>query len=114
MRKENNMKKYGIYYTHSGSTNKAFLTRECSTLKEAVIEAFRLSRWRYRRCSSFFTDMFIVGDNTGIALNTSIGHVYITYYVEREKLFDKISSRITAIAEHKVDKSVCIVKEGIL
>ena len=108
------MKKYGIYYTHSGNTNKAFLIREYSTLKEAVIEAFRLSRWRYRRYSSIFTDMFIVGDNTGIALNTSIGHVYITYYVEREKLFDRISSRITAIAEYKVGKSVCIVKEGIL
>lgn len=108
------MKKYGIYYTFSGSTNKSFLTRECSTLKEAVIEAFSISRWRYRRCSSFFTDMVIVGDNTGIALNTSIGHVYITYYVECEKLFDEISSRITAIAEHKGGKSVCIVKEGIL
>ena len=107
------MKKYGIYFTHSGNTNKAFLIREYSTLKEAVIEAFRLSRWRYRRCISIFTDMFIIGDNTGIALNTSIGHVYITYYVEREKLFDKISSRIIAIAEHKVVR-VCIVKEGIL
>lgn len=108
------MKKYCIYYTHSGSTNKAFLTRECSTLKEAVIEAFSLSRRRYRRSSSFFTDMFIVGDNTGITLNISIGHVYIIYYVEREKLFDKITSRIIAIAEHKVGKSVCILKEGIL
>lgn len=41
------MKKYGVYSAYSGTKRGALLIREYSELKDAVKEAYRLSRCRY-------------------------------------------------------------------
>lgn len=84
------MKKYGVYVSHSGSKNGAWLIREYSEFKDAVREAFRLSRCRYHHKVIRLAETFIVGDNTGVTLNLQIGREYIRYSVEQYILFDDI------------------------
>lgn len=104
------MKKYGVYASHSGSKNGAWLIRECSELKDAVREAFRLSRCRYHHGVTQATDTFIVGDNTGIVFDTNIGRIYITYCVDYFTVFDNVVGRISMIG----DQNRWVVKVGII
>lgn len=76
-----NMKKYGIYVAIERDVHNAFLIREYCALKDAVKEAYRLSRSRYQDKKVNFTTTFIVGNNTGISLNMFSFHEYIRYSV---------------------------------
>lgn len=81
-------KKYGVYTACSGSKNGAWLIREYSELKDAVKEAYRLSRCRYHYRAQL-ADTFIVASNTGITLNLAVGREYVRYFVERYGIFDR-------------------------
>ena len=102
------MKKYGIYAA-CGSQNCAWLMRERSTLKDAVKEAYQISRNRYNESTSRFADTFIVGDNTGIVFDTNIGRIYITYCVDYFTVSDNVVGRISMI-----DQNRWVVKVGII
>lgn len=107
------MKKYGVYTVCSGSKNGAWLIREYDRLKDAVKEAYRLSRCRYHYTAQL-ADIFIVASNTGITLNLTAGQEYVRYFVERYRVFDRtiaileISGGVTGV------KCTCTVKEGII
>lgn len=107
------MKKYGVYAVCSGSKNGAWLIREYNTLKDAVKEAYRLSRCRYHYTAQL-TDIFIAASNTGITLNLTAGQEYVRYFVERYRVFDRmiaileISGGVTGV------KCTFTVKEGII
>lgn len=58
------MKKYGVYVA-SKNPDAAVLIRECDTLKAAVKEAYRLSRYFYSLRANKIVN-FIVGNNTGV------------------------------------------------
>lgn len=106
-------KKYGVYAECSGSKNGARSIRKYNTLKEAVKEAYRLSRRRYYYTTQL-TDTFIVARNTGITLNLTAGQEYVRYSVMRYGIFDRtivileISGGVTGV------KRKFTLKEGII
>lgn len=108
------MKKYGVYASHSGSKNGAWLIREYSELKDAVREALRLSRCRYNHRVTQATDTFIVGDNTGITLNLQIGREYVRYLVEQYILFDDMIGFISISGGCNGIKHEFITKVGVI
>lgn len=107
------MKKYGVYTACSGSKNDAWLIREYNTLKEAVKEAYRLSRCRYHYTAQL-TDIFIVASNTGITLNLIAGQEYVRYFVERYRVFDRTIAILEISGGQTGVKRTFIVKEGII
>ena len=88
--------------------------RECSTLKDAVKEAYQISRNRYNESTSRFADTFIVGDNTGIVFDANIGRIYITYCVDYFTVFDNVVGWIIMIDGQNKSKSSWVVKAGII
>ena len=108
------MKKYGVYSACSGGKNGAWLIREYSTLKGAVIEAFRLSRYRYHHRSVQLTDTFIVADNTGITLNQKIAHEYLRYSIEQCIIFDDVIGFLEISGGQTGVKHTFLVKAGIV
>lgn len=114
LNKEDNMKKYGIYVACDDIKSCAWLAREYSVLRDAVTEAFRLSRCRRNQPDSRFADIFIVGDNTGIVLDTNAGRTYITYYVDHFIVFDVVIGQIVASIENDGQCNMWIVKEGVI
>lgn len=106
------MKKYGVYVACIGSKNGARLIREYNTLKDAVKEAYRLSRCRYHYTAQL-TDTFIVASNTGITLNNS-GQEYIRYFVERYRVFDRTIAILEIVGGVTGVKRTFTVKDGII
>ena len=107
------MKKYGVYVLHSGSKDEAWLTREYSELKDAVKEAYRLSRCRYHYRAQL-ADTFIVTSNTGVNLNLTAGKEYVRYFVGRFIIFDDTVGFIEISGGQTGVKRTFIVKEGII
>lgn len=106
-------KKYGVYTACSGSKNGEWLIREYNTLKDAVKEAYRLSRCRYHYRAQL-ADAFIVASNTGVALNLTSGREYVRYFVERYIVFDSTIGFLEIYGGVTGVKRSFIVKEGIL
>lgn len=88
--------------------------RECSTLKDAVKEAYQISRNRYNESTSQFADTFIIGDNTGIVFDANVGRRYITYCVDYFTVFDNVVGRIIMIGDQNRSKNSWVVKVGII
>ena len=107
------MKKYGVYTACSGSKNGAWLIREYSELKDAVKEAYRLSRCRYHYTAQL-TDIFIVASNTGITLNLTAGQEYVRYLVERYRVFDRTIAIIEVFGGATGRERGFMVKEGMI
>lgn len=108
------MKKYGVYTACSGSKNGgALLIREHSELKDAVKEAYRLSRSRYRYRAQI-SDTFIVASNTGVTLNLTAGKEYVRYSVERYAIFDDMVGFIEISGGQIGVKHTFMVKAGIM
>lgn len=108
------MKKYGVYTACSNSKNGAWLIREYSSLKDAVIEAFRLSRCRYHYISAQLTDNFIVADNVGITLNQKIAHEYVRYSVEHCIIFDDVIGFLEISGGQTGVRHTFLVKAGTI
>lgn len=107
------MKKYGIYVAYSSSENGAWLIREYSELKDAVKEAYRLSRCRYHYRAQL-ADTFIVASNTGITLNLTVGKEYVRYFVERYIIFDDTVGFLEISGGQAGVKRTFMVKAGII
>lgn len=108
------MKKYGVYAACSNGKNEAFLIREYSSLKDAVTEAFRLSRCRYHHRSVQLIDTFIAGDNTGITLNRKAAYEYIRYSVEHCIIFDDVFGFLEISGGQAGVRHTFLVKAGII
>lgn len=107
------MKKYGVYATCIGSKNGALLVREYRTLKDAIKEAYRLSRCRYHYRAQL-ADIFIVASNTGIALNLTVGQEYVRYFVKTYIVSDDTIGSIEILGGQTGIKRTFIVKAGII
>lgn len=106
------MKKYGVYAVCRGSKKMARLIRRYSTLKEAVREAFRLSRRCYHQPGTQ-ENVFIVGDDTGITLSLS-GNKYIWYSVYHYKVFDFAVGVLEMSINKNCVQNNFILKEGAI
>lgn len=107
------MKQYGVYVACSGSKNGALLIREYNALKDAVKEAYRLSRCRYHYRTQL-ADIFIVASNTGITLNLTTGREYVRYVVERYIVFDDTVGFLKISGGQIGIKHTFMVKAGII
>ena len=107
------MKKYGVYAAWSGSKNGAWLIREYNTLKDAVKEAYRLSRCKYHYTAQLM-DIFIVASNTGITLNLTVGREYVRYFVERYIIFDDMIGFLEISGGQTGVKRTFMAKTGII
>jgi hypothetical protein len=107
------MKKYGVYSAYSGTKMGALLIREYSELKDAVKEAYRLSRCRYHYRAQR-ADTFIVASNTGITLNLTVGKEYVRYFVERYIIFDDTVGFLEIYGGQTGVKRTFMVKAGII
>lgn len=106
------MKQYGVYAVCRGSKKGARLIRKYSKLKDAVRDAFRLSRCCYHQVGAQ-ENVFIVGDSTDVTLSLS-GKEYIRYSVYHYKVFDFAVGVLEMSINKNCVQNDFILKEGAI